>query len=87
MRGTEMANYNDNYAYEEEYSRGKKKKKSTATLVISGVLTAFLLAAVVFGIMAEQHSTFPRCDNRLFTRKDGTVNETGFYTEWAEYGG
>lgn len=56
VRGTEMANYNDNYAYEEEYSRGKKKKKSTATLVISGVLTAFLLAAVVFGIMALTRS-------------------------------
>ncbi|WP_085833405.1 Stk1 family PASTA domain-containing Ser/Thr kinase [Clostridium merdae] len=56
VRGTEVANYNDNYAYEEEYSRGKKKKKSTAALIVSGVLTAFLLTAVVFGIMALTRS-------------------------------
>lgn len=56
VRGNETASYNDNYDYEEEYSRGKKKKKSTATLVVSGVLSAFLLAALVFGIMALTRS-------------------------------
>lgn len=55
VRGTETAAYNDNYAYEEDYSRGKKKK-STATLVMSGILSAFLLAALVFGIMALTRS-------------------------------
>ena len=55
VRGTDMVNYNDNYAYEEDRSRGRKKR-STATLVISGILSAFLLAAAIFGIMALSRS-------------------------------
>ena len=53
VRGAEPVGYDDNYEYEEDFSKPKKKKKkSTASLVISGILAAFVLAAVIFGIMA-----------------------------------
>lgn len=46
--------YNDNYNYEyEEQDRPRKKKKiTTATMVMLGVLAAFLLAAIGFGVAA-----------------------------------
>ena len=55
VRGLEPTGYNDNYDYEEEAVK-PKKKKSTASLVISGILVAFLLAAIGFGIVALMRS-------------------------------
>ena len=55
VRGLEPVGYNDNYEYEEEAVK-PKKKKSTASLVISGILVAFLLAAIGFGIVALMRS-------------------------------
>lgn len=57
VKGTEQPVYNDNYEYEEEPVRNpKKKKKSTASLVITGIAAAFLIVAVGFGLAALLHS-------------------------------
>ncbi|QEY34038.1 Stk1 family PASTA domain-containing Ser/Thr kinase [Caproiciproducens galactitolivorans] len=57
VRGAEQPVYNDNYEYEEEPVRNpKKKKKSTASLVISGIAAAFVIVAIGFGLAALFHS-------------------------------
>lgn len=57
VKGTEQPVYNDNYEYEEEPVRNpKKKKKSTASLIITGIAAAFLIVAVGFGLAALLHS-------------------------------
>jgi serine/threonine protein kinase len=53
VKNTEQPTYNDNYEYEEELGRAPKtKKKSTAIVVISGILAAFLIVAAGFGVAA-----------------------------------
>lgn len=53
VKSTEQPNYNDNYEYEEELGKApKKKKKSTASLVIAGIASAFLIVAIGFTIAA-----------------------------------
>jgi len=57
VKSTEQPTYNDNYEYEEDLSKvPKKKKKSTAVLVIAGIAAAFLIVAIGFGIAALIHS-------------------------------
>lgn len=48
-------NFQDNYEYVEEDIK-PKKKKSTATVVVAGVGAAFVIIAIVFGIMALMRS-------------------------------
>ena len=54
VKGYENSNtnsYNDNYEYVEENIK-PKKKKSTATVAVAGVAAAFVIIAIIFGIMA-----------------------------------
>ena len=45
--------YNDNYEYlEEPEDAPKKKKKPVAVLIVAGIAAAFLIAAVIFSVMA-----------------------------------
>ncbi|MBW7574008.1 Stk1 family PASTA domain-containing Ser/Thr kinase [Caproiciproducens faecalis] len=57
VKGAEPPAYNDNYEYEEEPARTpKKKKRSTASLIIAGIASAFLIVVIGFGIAALFHS-------------------------------
>ena len=60
--------YDDNYEYEEEIIR-PKKKKSPAGMIMAGIMTAFLIAAVVFGIIA----VFRSCSMQEETNPDVDV--------------
>ncbi|HEX3038420.1 MAG TPA: Stk1 family PASTA domain-containing Ser/Thr kinase [Oscillospiraceae bacterium] len=58
VKGYDKSNtnsYNDNYEYVEEDIK-PKKKKSTATVAVAGVVVAFVIIAVIFGIMAIMRS-------------------------------
>ena len=55
VKGKEPESYNDNFVYEEDMAK-PKKKRSTTTMVIAGILSAFLLCGVVLGIIALVNS-------------------------------
>lgn len=57
VKNTDQPSYNDRYEYVEEIDKmPKKKKKSVASLVITGIAAAFLIVASGFGIAALFHS-------------------------------
>ncbi len=57
VKNTEQPVYNDNYVYEEELDASvPKKKKNTALIVVAGIMAAFLIVALGFGIAALVHN-------------------------------
>ncbi len=57
VKNADQPSYNDRYEYVEEIDKmPRKKKKSVASLVITGIAAAFLIVASGFGIAALFHS-------------------------------
>lgn len=84
VKNSEQPYYNDNYEYLEEPAKAPvKKKKSAAVLVVAGIAAAFLIIAIIFGVLAlvKSYNSGP-ADTKLpdFVGKSYTavVNDTSY---------
>ncbi len=84
IKNTGRPYYNDNYEYlEEPDEEPKKKKKPVAVLIVAGIAAGFLIAAVIFGVLAlvKSFNTGPSevtLDNFVGKNYTDVVNDTSY---------